>query len=134
MEVKKVGYKDVLKVNNEIVAYGGCLNLLMDYRDSRFRNLSVLDVDGDSNFRDNCSIGFVYDLRDANNHRLGDTIVYTNIDGDELVIGKLSEDERKAIEYWFISYGLEVIEKADVLDYLPKEDFEEEYYSLPKLY
>lgn len=134
MEVKKIGYKDVLKENNEAKAYGGCLNLLMDYSDSRFKNLSALDIEGDSNFRDVCSVGFMYDLQNVENHRLGNDIVYHNIDGVEIVIGQLSEDERKSIEYWLISYGLEVIEKADVLDYLSREDFEEEYYSLPKIY
>ena len=43
LEVKKVGYKDILKENNEVKAYGSCLNLLMGYSDSRFKNLSALD-------------------------------------------------------------------------------------------
>ena len=125
-----VNYKDVLQEEGLEVAYGGSIAVFLDYFDCRFKNLSVLDVEGDEDFRKNCSVYYVYDVRDCNKLRLGTDIIYTDINGKDISIGELSEDERKSLEYWVLSYGFDEILKTEKFNDLNKEDFYDTYLEL----
>lgn len=129
-EAEKVNYRDILKEEGREVAYGGSIYVFLEYYDSRFKNLTALDIEGDEDFRKNCSVYFVYDLENCENTRLGENIVYTNIDGNDIVIGKLSEDERKSLIYWLLEYGLDAILEAKSLDELDRDSFNSTYLPL----
>lgn len=129
-EARKVNYRDVLKEDGREVAYGGSIDLFLDYYDSRFRTLSVLDVEGDDDFRESCSVYYIYDLENCENIRLGEDIIYTDINGKDISIGKLTKDERNSLQYWILEYGLDEILKTAVLNELGKEDFYDTYLGL----
>lgn len=130
LEAVNINYRDTLRKDGRVVAYGGTIYILMDYNDPRFKNLTALDIDGDDDFRRQCCVYYTYEIEEPYNNRLGKEIVYSALDGEDIVIGELTEDERNSLINWYLLYGLEEIEKAPLYDNMNAEDFYNVYSPL----